>query len=48
MRISEIHVYQKDLPVVGRPYTMSTMTLHEIDTTIIKIVSDTGLIGQPS
>jgi L-alanine-DL-glutamate epimerase-like enolase superfamily enzyme len=45
MRISEIHVYQKDLPVVGGPYTMSTMTLHEIDTTIIKMVSDTGLIG---
>ena len=44
-RISEIHVYQKDLPVVGGPYTMSTMTLHEIDTTIIKLVSDTGLIG---
>ena len=45
MRISEIHVYQKDLPVVGGPYTMSTMTLHEIDTTIIKMISDTGLIG---
>ena len=45
MRISEIHVYQKDLPVVGGPYTMSTMTLHEIDTTIIKMVSDNGLIG---
>ena len=45
MRISEIHVYQKDLAVVDGPYTMSTMTLHSIDTTIIKMVSDTGLIG---
>ena len=45
MRISEIHVYQKNLPVVGGPYTISTMTLHEIDTTIIKMVPDTGLIG---
>ena len=45
MRISEIHVYQKDLPVVDGPYTMSTMTLHSIDTTILKLVSDSGLVG---
>ena len=45
MRISEIHIYQKDLPVVDGPYTMSTMTLHSLDTTIIKLVSDTGLTG---
>ncbi|UCH39715.1 MAG: mandelate racemase/muconate lactonizing enzyme family protein [Gammaproteobacteria bacterium] len=45
MRISEIHVYQKDLPVVDGPYTMSTMTLHSIDTTIIRLVSDSGLVG---
>ena len=45
MRISEIHVYQKDLPVVGGPYTMSTMTIHAVDTTIVKMVSDSGLVG---
>ena len=45
MRISEIHVYQKDLPVVDGPYTMSTMTLHSIDTTIVKLVADNGLVG---
>lgn len=45
MKISEIHVYQKDLPIVGGPYTMSTITLHSIDTTIVKIVTDNGLIG---
>jgi len=45
MRISEIHIYQKDLPVVDGPYTMSTMTLDSLDATIIKLVSDTGLIG---
>ena len=45
MRISEIHVYRKDLPVVDGPYTMSTMTLHSIDTTIVKMVSDSGLVG---
>lgn len=45
MRISEIHVYQKHLPVVDGPYTMSTMTIDALDTSIIKIVTDTGLIG---
>lgn len=45
MRISEIHVYQKHLPIVGGPYTMSRITLHSIDTTIVKMVSDTGLVG---
>ena len=45
MHISEIHVYRKELPVVGGPYTMSTMTIHAVDTTIVKMVSDTGLVG---
>ena len=45
MKISEIHLFQKDLPVVDGPYTMSTMTLHSIDTTLIKMVTDTGLVG---
>jgi L-alanine-DL-glutamate epimerase-like enolase superfamily enzyme len=45
MRISEIHIYQKDLPVIGGPYTMSRVTLNSLDTTIIKLVSDTGLVG---
>jgi L-alanine-DL-glutamate epimerase-like enolase superfamily enzyme len=45
MRISELHIYQKDLPVVGGPYTMSRVTLDSIDTTIVKLVSDTGLVG---
>ncbi len=45
MKISEIHVYQKDLHIVGGPYTMSTMTLDVIDTTIVKVVSNSGLIG---
>ena len=45
MRISEIHVFQKDLPVLDGPYTMSTMTLDSIDTTVVKMVSDSGLVG---
>lgn len=45
MKITQIHVYQKDLPIVDGPYTMSTMTLHSIDTTIVKIVTSNGLVG---
>jgi L-alanine-DL-glutamate epimerase-like enolase superfamily enzyme len=45
MRISELHIYQKDLPVIGGPYTMSRITLDSVDTTIVKIVSDSGLVG---
>lgn len=45
MRIAEIHVFQKDLPIIGGPYTMSHSLLHAIDTTIVKMVSDTGIVG---
>ena len=45
MRIKELHIYQKDLPVVGGPYTMSRVALDSIDTTIIKLVSETGIVG---
>ena len=45
MRISEIHVFQKDLPIVGGPYTWSGNVLHAVDTTIVKLVTDSGLVG---
>lgn len=45
MRISEIHIYQKHQAIVDGPYIMSTMTLTSIDATIIKVVTDTGLVG---
>ena len=45
MRISEIHVYRKALPVVGGPYTMSTMSIDTLDATIVRMVSDSGLTG---
>ena len=45
MRISEIHIYQKDEPIIGGPYTMSRITLESVDITIVKLVSDTGLVG---
>ena len=45
MKIKEIHVYSKDLPIVDGPYTMSRITLHSIQTTILEIVTDTGETG---
>ena len=45
MRIKEIHVFAKELPIVGGPYTMSRSTLHSVSTTIIKIVAENGITG---
>jgi len=45
MRIHEIHIYQKDLPIIGGPYVMSTITLESVDTTIVKIVAEDGTVG---
>ncbi len=45
MKISEVHVYRKDLPVKDGPYTMSGQIINRLDTTIVRLVSDTGLVG---
>ncbi|MGI9492444.1 MAG: mandelate racemase/muconate lactonizing enzyme family protein [Geminicoccaceae bacterium] len=45
MRIAEIHIYQKDLPVVGGPYTMARTQVEALDSTIVRLVSDSGLSG---
>lgn len=37
MKITEIHIYQKDQAIVDGPYVMSTMTLTSIDATILKV-----------
>ena len=45
MRIAAIHIYQKDLPITDGPYVMSTMTLSAVDSTIVKVTTDCGLVG---
>ncbi len=45
MRISEIHVYQYDLPVVGGSYRMASTVVATLDTTIVEIVTETGIKG---
>ena len=45
MRISEVHLYQKDLAVRDGPYTMSGQQVWSLKTTLVRLVSDTGLEG---
>jgi len=45
MKITEIHVYAHDLPVRNGPYTMANAKVWALDTTLVKIVTDTGLVG---
>ncbi|MFT5220043.1 MAG: L-alanine-DL-glutamate epimerase-like enolase superfamily enzyme [Planctomycetota bacterium] len=44
VRITEVHIYQKDL-VLTQPYTMAGVELHKLDSTIVKLVADNGLTG---
>ena len=45
MKITEIHVYQHDLPVKGMPYKASIGSMNYFDTTIVEIKTNTGLRG---
>lgn len=45
MRIAELHVYRRDLPVLGGPFRIAGTALSVLDTTVVRIVTDTGLSG---
>lgn len=45
MKIKEIHIYQHDLPVKNGPYTMANAQVWALDTTLVKLISDTGHVG---
>ncbi|MCP5000264.1 MAG: mandelate racemase/muconate lactonizing enzyme family protein [Hyphomicrobiales bacterium] len=45
MNIKEIHIYAHDLPVRNGPYVMASGTVHELDTTLVKLVADDGTVG---
>ena len=40
-----MHLYSHELPVVDGPYTMANAQVWSLTTTLVKLVSDTGLIG---
>ncbi len=45
MRIKELHIYRHDLPVQNGPYSMAKAEVWSLETTLVRIVSDTGLTG---
>src|SRR5690625_169405 len=45
MKIEEIHVWSHDLPVRHGPYRMSHGEVWSLDTTLVKLVTDKGLVG---
>ena len=45
MKIREIHICQHDLPVKNGPYTMANAEVWTLDSTLVKITADNGLVG---
>ena len=45
MKIASLQVYQYDLSVKNGPYTMSYGEISALDTTLVKLVTDTGIVG---
>lgn len=45
MKITEIHVYSHELPVKNGPYRMANALVGSLDTTLVKLVTDAGLVG---
>ena len=45
MKIAELHVYQVDIPLTEGPYIMSGARLDALDSTVVELVTDTGLEG---
>ena len=45
MKIKKLDIYQHDLPVKNGPYTMANAEVWALDTTLVKITTDTGVVG---
>ncbi|MFJ4171773.1 mandelate racemase/muconate lactonizing enzyme family protein [Paenarthrobacter sp. NPDC089714] len=45
MKITEIAIYAHDLPVNNGPYRMSHGEIFSLDTTLVRLTTDTGLVG---
>jgi len=45
MKIKELSIYAHDLPVKNGPYTMSNAVVWGLDTTLVKLVTDDGIVG---
>lgn len=45
MKIKEVHIYQHALPVKNGPYIMASGAVHELQTSLVRLVSDDGTEG---
>ena len=45
MKIIHIHVYSIELPVANGPYTYSGGSLYSVNSTVVEIITDSGLSG---
>lgn len=45
MNIAEIAVYSHRLPVVGGPYRIASSEVFELDSTLVRVTADNGLVG---
>ena len=45
MKIKELHICAHQLPVKNGPYRMANALVHALDTTLVKIVTETGTVG---
>src|SRR5690625_803895 len=45
MKITEIHVWSHALAVQNGPYSMASGEVWSLDTTVVKLVTDSGLVG---
>ena len=45
MKISEIHLFEYALPVKNGPFNMANAQVWSLDTTLVKLVADNGVVG---
>lgn len=45
MKITEIHLYSNTMPVKNGPYRIASSEVYSLDTTLVKLVADNGLVG---
>ncbi len=45
MKITEIAVYQRILPIAGEPYRMALQQLTSLDSTLVRLTTDSGVVG---
>lgn len=45
VKIKSIRLFQHDLPIVGGPYIMSSGPIHALDTALVQIEAENGIIG---